>query len=195
MFFTLKTGPSGHSLRATQSLLSTLFWRYTMSKVCDCNWTIAQSKWHRPPRSTGFIPQAPVHLSDSENPFWKNNVETFLFFLFSSFHPVPPLQYFFDWTYTSSIICILTLNCYVMFSPQCWRMAPSALLCLLLCSACHLHLRIKLFFQLQMARENKKKKNFHPQEHFCVSWQPSIRELTYFELHPFIFIRPPRHPM
>lgn len=35
----------------------------------------------------------------------------------------------------------------------------------------------------------KKEKNFHPQEHFCVSWQPSVRELTYFELHPFIFIR------
>lgn len=46
------------------------------------------------------------------------------------------------------------------------------------------------FFSCKWQGKKKKTKTFTHRSIFVFLWQPSVRELTYFELHPFIFIRP-----
>lgn len=89
------------------------------------------------------------------------------------------------------MVCVLTLKGYFVFSPQCWQMANGkwcviASLFLLCMSFTPPHYAFFLgIFLAANGKGKKKDKNFHPQEHFCVSlaterqrvdlfWAPSI---------------------
>lgn len=152
--------------------------------------------FHRVHPSTTCTPASVT--STSRTPFRKR-----MFIIFSSF--ISHLwkmrnMFFFNWTYTSSVVCVLTLKVYFVFSPQCWQMAPSVLLRLFFCCACHLHLHIMPFFGGIFLAANgkgkKKRQKLSPTGAFLCFFgnRASASWLILSSIHLYSFGRP-CHPM